>query len=372
MAEKGYFLITDVTGYTAFMTGSELEHAQDILKSLFNALIDSIKPPLHISNFQGDAILAYIPEETFQRGQILLETIESIYSGFMRQREVMEYNRSCSCCNACSNLSLLDLKIFIHYGEYMLQDMRGKLELSGPDVIIAHRMMKNRVKEELGLQAYALFSAAALQALGLEDFTHELKQHHESYEHLGKVEMYAYDLKAMWEQRRDHHRVIVDPETAWFTVDADIPAPPSVVWDHLTTPSSRHRALGVNTVILSGTKNGLTGVGSTYHCSRNVDQSMDFTVLDWLPFDYYTEQVNGLPMKLVGTCTTHLTPNENGTHLRLCFAPVTTSNPITGALNYLLSPIIRRELTRDYAHFFKNLREQVVSTQTTLMAGAAS
>ena len=152
MVSRGYFVIADITGYTAFLTGSELEHAQDILKSLFNSLLDNIKAPLLISNFQGDAILSYAVEGSFINGQVLLEIIENIYCAFAQKLEMMHQNTTCT-CKACANIPKLDLKLFVHFGEYLIQDMRGKAELSGPDVIIAHRMMKNDVKEKTGLKA---------------------------------------------------------------------------------------------------------------------------------------------------------------------------------------------------------------------------
>ena len=34
MATKGYFIITDISGYTEYLTKSELEHAHETLQSL--------------------------------------------------------------------------------------------------------------------------------------------------------------------------------------------------------------------------------------------------------------------------------------------------------------------------------------------------
>ncbi|NWF68741.1 MAG: hypothetical protein HXY40_06630 [Chloroflexi bacterium] len=62
-----------------------------------------------------------------------------------------------------------------------------KLELSRPDVIIAHRVMKNEVKEKTGYKAYTLFSESAVNALDLQDFTCEMKPHSETYDHVGEV-----------------------------------------------------------------------------------------------------------------------------------------------------------------------------------------
>jgi hypothetical protein len=71
---SGFLLIADITGYTAFLTRSELEHAQDILRSLFDALLALMQPPLVVSKLEGDAVFAYTLDDQFLRGQTLLET----------------------------------------------------------------------------------------------------------------------------------------------------------------------------------------------------------------------------------------------------------------------------------------------------------
>jgi len=58
VAERGYLVIADITGYTAFLSDSELEHAEDSLKDLLDLLIDQTKPPLVISRLEGDAVIS--------------------------------------------------------------------------------------------------------------------------------------------------------------------------------------------------------------------------------------------------------------------------------------------------------------------------
>jgi len=198
MIKKGYFIITDISGYTAYLSKSELDHAHEILKSLFDAQIMVIKPPLVISNFQGDAILSYVPEGSFVQKQTLIELIEEIYFAFARKQELMQFNTTCT-CNACKNISTLDLKIVIHYGDYMIQQMAGREELMGSDVILAHRMMKNQVVEQTNIRAYALFTEVAAESLELDTFCTELKQYKDSYEHVGEVNMLVHCLKTQWE-----------------------------------------------------------------------------------------------------------------------------------------------------------------------------
>ena len=155
--ETGYLFITDITGYTEFLTQSELLHASEILESLFDTMLTDIEPPLKILNTRGDAILAYAPASSFRQAHTLLDTMDKIYFDFQRQLEIMDFNTTCE-CNACSNMTSLDLKIFLHYGDYLVQELGGATELQGSDVILVNRLMKNSVKEKTGLNARVLSS----------------------------------------------------------------------------------------------------------------------------------------------------------------------------------------------------------------------
>src|SRR5262245_12857994 len=122
---KGHLLLTDLTGYTAFVTHSELDHAQDILRSLFNTLLAELRDPWRVCEVEGDAIFAYAQEESIGKGQTLLEVIERLYSAFASSREQMLRNTTCGCV-ACRSISGLDLKFVAHFGAFVLQRLAGQ------------------------------------------------------------------------------------------------------------------------------------------------------------------------------------------------------------------------------------------------------
>lgn len=347
MAQQGYFVISDITGYTAFLTGSELDHAQDILKTLFNTLIDNFKAPLTISNYQGDAILSYAPSTSFLQGQTLLEAVENLYFAFAQTRERIQRNTSCT-CQACRNIPSLDLKLFVHHGEYVVTDMRGKQELSGTDVIIVHRMMKNEVKEKTGVRAYALFSEASLKALGLDEFAEGLIAHSEDYDHIGEVKMRVHDLKPMWEQERDRRRDFVKPEEAWLTYELDIPASPALVWDYLAEPVRRKDFMEVTGLTISGKKNGRQGVGSINHCAHGENETTDLTVTDWRPFDYKTEFMTGMPFGISVRATYRLAPTDKGTHLTILIGHLIANSLPAKAALVAIKPTFKKVFDHSY------------------------
>jgi hypothetical protein len=313
MINKGYFLIADITGYTAFMTGSELDHAQDILKTLFDTLHDNIKPPLTISNYQGDAILSYVPQSSLLQGQTLLEWIENIYCAFALTLENMRRHTTCT-CRACANMQTLDLKMFVHHGDYAMQDMRGKQELSGADVIVVHRMTKNKVKEQTSVKAYTLFTEAATDAMGLKEFAAaEMLPHSESYEHIGDVNMRVYDLHKVLERERAARHVALQSDEVLIKSETFLPVPESVAWDYISEPEHFRRWCRADSLYVSERKNGRTGPGSVHHCAHG-KMNLRQTVVGWKPFDFMTLETT-LPFDGLCVTSVQLKPVPSGTQL---------------------------------------------------------
>jgi uncharacterized protein DUF2652 len=286
MANKGFFILTDISGYTEFLTESELEHAHDILQSLFDVQLEHIKFPLKISGFRGDAIFMYTPETCFVNPQSFIETLENLYIVFSDTLRQMQFNTTCQ-CQACKNMGKLDLKMCIHYGEYLVQKLGDREELLGADVIVPHRMLKNHVIEQTGIKSYALFSEAAAQALGLNNLCEPLTSHKETYEHLGELNMLVHNLRSAWEREQARKSHIVDPETAWIVFEIEVPYPPSLIWDLVTTPDLEGPLLGLEYVKRIDDLGGRTRLDSQFHCAHS---SGDFfnRVVDWKPFDYFT------------------------------------------------------------------------------------
>lgn len=309
MAEHGYIVIADITGYTAFLSSSELEHAEDSLRSLINLLIDQTKPPLVISRLQGDAVISYAPQASFLQGQTLVEIIENTYVAFRQARERMQLNTTCTCA-ACQNIPKLDLKFLAHYGSYVLQQTPMYQELVGNDVNLAHRLLKNRITERTGVRAYAAYSEPAVEALGIREFCIDMAQHTESYEHLGEVQLYIQNLQRVWERERERRRVLVEPAEAWFTVESDIPAPPPLVWDYFTKPQYRLVLFGADAMPVDNRIQGRTAPGTVYVCAHG-DARIRHAVLDWRPFEYYTFEAD-MPLGTKSLVTTRFVPIDAG------------------------------------------------------------
>jgi hypothetical protein len=310
MANKGYFVITDISGYTEYLTGSELDHANEILQSLFDAQLKAVNHPFIISGFRGDAIFMYVPETNFVQLQSFLEALENFYIVFAETLQQMQYNTTCT-CRACKNMSMLDLKLCVHYGEYLIQKLGDREELLGADVIVPHRMLKNHVIEKTNIKSYALFSDVAALKLNLFEYCKKVIPHSETYEHLGEVSMCVHDLQPVWERYRAKNRHFVSVQEAWVKYEADLPFPAALIWEYLTKPDLEAGFLGYD----YGERTDMGGrvqEGSGFHCAHG-DLHVYSKILDWMPFEYYTMEQSALGISYV--CTRRLVPLENGTRM---------------------------------------------------------
>ena len=167
--QEMFFVIADISGYTQFMLRSttELIHSQGIISDLLNAVIAQMEIPLTIAKFEGDAIFMYAARTNQSDWQavnaMLAEKLFHFIDAFDTKLQQLAQSNICT-CNACVGMDKLKLKVVAHYGTALRYEIAGHLELSGVDVIIVHRLLKNN----LPVNKYVLLSAAAQQQLNIE------------------------------------------------------------------------------------------------------------------------------------------------------------------------------------------------------------
>jgi hypothetical protein len=283
--ERAYFVIADISGYTSYLVGSELDHAHDILADLVETVVKALRPVLRLAKLEGDASFTYALDGKID-GSMLLDTIEGCYFAFRRRLNAIRQATTCP-CTACTSIPSLNLKFFAHHGDCVRHRIAGREELSGTDVILVHRLLKNHVVETLGVNAYALITSACVTAIGLDPAPLAMRSHEEDYEHIGPVRGWVHNLQARWAHEQDHRRVFVTHEDAEFETQALLPAPPPVIWHFLTDPTKRVRfQLGAERIDQQ-TVGGRRGVGTTNHCVHGHDTVLE-EIRDWQPFEYFT------------------------------------------------------------------------------------
>ena len=286
---SGYLLLADISGYTKFLTGTELEHSHAIVTELTKLIRSRLVPPMRFVKLEGDAVFCFAGADAFPDGEQVLELVESCYFDYTSRLLDMTSSTTCT-CDACRAIGGLGLKFIVHFGEFMVdRDDDGRVDLAGPDVILAHRLLKNTVIESGGPKAYAFMSAKCFR----EPKQFELAVHSESYESFGEVTGFVQDLADVAERRRDAQRVRVSVDEADVHLRRILNAPPSVVWQYWVQPGRRSEwsfdSLETSNVFTPN-EEGRVGPGSSSHCAHGDFGDAMREYLDWRPFEYFTSR----------------------------------------------------------------------------------
>jgi uncharacterized protein YndB with AHSA1/START domain len=315
-SEPACLVIADITGYTSYLAGVELDHAQDILADLIDTVVASLRPTFRLAKLEGDAAFTYALAAAVD-GSALMDTIERTYFAFRRRLRDIGQASVCD-CNACTRMPSLDLKVLAHHGTILRQRVAGREELVGSPVIVAHRLLKNAVTETTGIRAYGFYTEDCLRAAGIDDPAGlGLIEHREEYDHLGEVTGWVADLDAAWTTEQARTRVYVEPKAAMASVDYTLPAPPAIAWEYLTSPARRLRWQAGVTDIIEQAATGRRGVGTTNHCVHGKDAVVE-EILDWRPSAYFTLNWQmPIPGSPKVKTTYELTPTAEGTAVEM-------------------------------------------------------
>lgn len=355
---EGYLVVADIAGYTAFFTGTELEHAQGILEELTTLIKNALAPPLRFVKLEGDAILCCADGSTFADGERLLELLEVCYRDFSDR--LFDMARAATCpCAACASMGSLDLKFVSHYGTYMVQRVDGVEDIAGPDVILVHRLLKNSITDRTGCRAYVFFTEACLERLPA---SLDLTKHTETYESLGETSGGVHDLKPVLEQMREEQREYVGTDEADFEWTFEVPVPQAVLWQYWVDPVKRLKWQTMQTAIDNKpNSHGRLGVGATSHCAHGGDYDLVRHYVDWRPFKYFTCRAEPIKRSLrlpPMTETTEFLPRQDGgtvLHYRMRFQ---NRGRIFGLLRRLLVALRgRRTIRRMEAKLTRLLEE---------------
>ena len=176
---RGTLLLADISGYTAFLQAVAGAHAADmaagtfvpkaypLLTSLLDGIVERIAPPFVLSKLEGDAVFAFAAQgELGVRGQSLVDRLSACYDAYRARLDEIGDMMVCN-CEACLMIGGLELKFVLHHGGYIVQSVAGHQELLGPEVTMAHLLLKNHVADLVGRSAYALVTEPAAAHLDI-------------------------------------------------------------------------------------------------------------------------------------------------------------------------------------------------------------
>lgn len=186
-------LIADISGYTRFMMTNHTArvHAHGIISDLLSAVIAEVRLPLEVNKLQGDAIFMVAGRQADDWEATGLEigrTLEAFIAAFDRRLTALAESTICGCI-ACQQMITLRLKLIGHYGMAVRSHVSGFDELSGVDVIVLHRLLKNHVAGD----DYILLTDAAHRFLAPPG---DYRVHRERYDDVGEIHLRLRTLAA--------------------------------------------------------------------------------------------------------------------------------------------------------------------------------
>lgn len=291
--ERGPLLIADISGYTKFVGGVELEHGAAIVADLLGVAVEQLAAVATLAKLEGDA--AFCAGTSLPSEDGLMAALFGCYDAFRRRLRDAAHLTTCSCA-ACSAMSSLDLKIVVHSGEYLIHRVAGSSELTGSDVILVHRLLKNSVSE----RGYALFTDAIVRDAALPVTEWGCRPQQEEVDDVGPVEVHVLDLDAVWQAEQERAAVLVS-ESDGKVMTFELPAPPPVVWEWFSDPHKRIQWNIADRIDIESSK-GPSGVGTVNHCVHG-KQTITEEIVDWKPFDWLRHGINRLGL--------------DGSHLRM-------------------------------------------------------
>jgi hypothetical protein len=259
--------MADISGYTAFVSGTEHEHSREILAELIENIAKSFGGKLSIDQVEGDALCCTAERTDVEVADWLRET----FGTFHRRLRDMRAATTCP-CQACQMIVNLGLKFIVHRGTYSRQTVAGVVQLHGSDVNLVHRLLKNTVP----LREYLLVSRAALDSWP-ENARTEYVDAPQRYD-LGEVPAAYLDLALVRADALREDRTVVTDAEAKMRMSRRYDAAPDAVWHLMTDPAMRQKIMNVKRVDFEkGARGSL--VGAEYHCEHGGDRTTVFRVI---------------------------------------------------------------------------------------------
>ena len=198
-------VIADIGGYTKFIRQHKtaLLHAEEIISQLLEAIIERADFPLVLNKLEGDAVLLYAETGSAQAlaARDVARQVTAFFSAFHAKSRELASDRANCPCDACQHIRDLRLKAVLHHGVVAIKKIRQFEELTGEDVILAHRLLKNSVTEPEYILMSASFHSLASDLAGYSSYRGT-----ETCEGLGSVDTVVFaparSISVLAEQQR--------------------------------------------------------------------------------------------------------------------------------------------------------------------------
>jgi hypothetical protein len=191
--ERVVLILADISGYTRFMLANQTSqvHGQMVITKLLEEIIREVEIPLEVKEIEGDAVFLYAikPDDEAvweEMRRLIGRKLVSFFEAFARGILLGSEFALCS-CPSCQNIDQLKLKIVVHSGEAVFHKVARFSDLSGVDVILAHKLLKNSIPSD----EYVLMTESAYRDIEFPTEV-EVTRGEEHYEGFGSIRTYTY------------------------------------------------------------------------------------------------------------------------------------------------------------------------------------
>ena len=134
----------DISGYTKFLTKSSLVHSKEIITEILTHLHKKCSKKLKLNKIEGDALFFY-SNKLMKKDLIKLS--KEFHTHFKEiLNNLIEKHENCR-FSLCPHLKNLDIRFFIHSGEFEEHKIGKHKELIGTPIIEIHRLLKNDLQD---------------------------------------------------------------------------------------------------------------------------------------------------------------------------------------------------------------------------------
>ena len=252
--QEGALVLADISGYSAFVQQTEVDHSWSILHELLDTMVRSLAGRMDVSQVEGDAILFISGLSTPD----VISALEGTFVAFHRRLRDMQAVTTCP-CNACANIGILRLKFVVHHGKFSRQRLGNVEQLHGADVIIPHRLLKNKVPSK----EYLLVTDAVLDRLP-DDARSRFTPHEEQFD-VGPITGGYVEIGYLWDDAQAAERKRVTPEEALLNSEVTVAVPRATVFKRMLDPRVMERYLFSDDVEAVPGARG-EDLGAEFHC----------------------------------------------------------------------------------------------------------
>ncbi len=233
METQALIFIPEISGFPHSVTQTELTHNYHISKELIEVIINSDILRMKITGTEGGALL-FCRSGAPPSIEEIVGQAHKTFIDFHSHLKQIEKNRICR-CGACRGATNLGIRFVVHYGNLQETTIQNHPQVTGKDVILARRLMQNKVpaSQYLLVTEDYLLAESGNRIIKLKE--RGFLRHQEEIENFGSVASYYLELLELLNHIPEAPEVkypdYTEPVVALSVL---IKAPLSFVHSHLT------------------------------------------------------------------------------------------------------------------------------------------